>query len=94
MAGGRDEGDNPHPVVTNRMKGVNIVGTSPEKSKSMPPLLDEPAADTLLVVRSTSARSLRFSELSQLHEALGRAEVRLFCGQDSIEGFVSDVMRK
>lgn len=43
--------------------------------------------------RSTSARSLYLSELSQVREALGRAEVRISHSQDSIEGFVIDAMQ-
>lgn len=58
----------------------------------MPPVLDEPAADTLLYVWKVHVcpASLCLSELSQVRK---RAEVRVFGRQDCIAGFVGDAIR-
>lgn len=92
VAGGADEGTGSQRAVTNCMKGVKIAGTSPKEYSQCPPLLDEPATDTLLVILKVHVcpGSLCLSELSQVRE---RAEVRMFGGQDFIAGFVGDAMR-
>lgn len=72
VAGRADEGARPKPPVTNCMKGANMIRVAPEKAQSMPLLLDEPAADTLMVVLEgprlpigvpTSVICRRFGEL-------------------------------
>lgn len=87
VAGGTDEGTGSRRAVTNCMKGVKIAGTSPEQYSQCPPLLDEPATDTLLVISKVHVCpvSLCLRELSQVRE---RAEARMFGGQGFIAGFV------